>query len=100
MPIVVLAPWDSILISLPLHAHHSVPQELVGICKWGLTLRPSASPEQLRCAMDLMRFWARLKLLHLQPEETAIMFDLFDENMVQVLSLEIHIQSIACSTLV
>jgi len=37
--------------------------------------------------MDLMRFWARLKLLHLQPEETAIMFALFDDTMVQVLSL-------------
>ena len=27
------------------------------------------------------------QLLHLQPEETAIMFALFDETMVQVLSL-------------
>ena len=75
------------LILVTLHAHHSVPQELVGICKWGLTLRPAASPEQLRCAMDLMRFWARLKLLYLHPEETAIMFALFDETMVQVLSV-------------
>ena len=100
MPMFVLASWVSMLISLILHAHHSVPQELVGICKWGLTLRPAASPEQLRCALDLMRFWARLKLQQLQPEETAIMFSLFDDTLVQVLSWEMHIQLIACNTII
>ena len=96
----VLASWVSMLILVTLHAHHSVPQELVGICKWGLTLRPAASPEQLRCALDLMRCWARLKLQQLQPEETAIMFSLFDDTLAQVLSWEMHIQLIACSTII
>ena len=100
MPMFVLASWVSMLILVTLHAHHSVPQELVGICKWGLTLRPAASPEQLRCALDLMRCWARLKLQQLQPEETAIMFSLFDDTLVQVLSWEMHIQLIACNTII
>jgi len=71
----------------------------VGICKWGLTLKPSASPEQLRCSLDLLRFWARLGLHKSHPEETAIMFSLFDDTMVQALSLKMQTQLVALSTM-
>ena len=72
---------------MTLYAHRFYSQELVGICKWGPTLKPAASAEQLRCSLDLLRFWARLGLHKLHPEETAIMFSLFDDTMVQAMTL-------------
>ena len=61
-------------------------QELVGICKWALTLRPSASADQLRTSLDVMRFWARMECKKLFPDETTIMFTMFDDTMVQAFS--------------
>jgi hypothetical protein len=83
---------------MTLNAPNSVPEELVAICRWGLTLKPAASPEQLRCSLDLLRFWARLKVQFAFPEETAIMFSLFDEALVQALGLKMYMQLVAPST--
>ena len=62
-------------------------KELCGILKWGLELRPSASPEQLRCCLDLMRYVARLGLHKLFPDELLVMQAHFDETLVQAFKL-------------
>lgn len=62
-------------------------QELVGICKWALGMRAAASPDALRCCLDVMRFWSRLGLQKIHPEETAIMYSWFDDVLVQAPSI-------------
>jgi hypothetical protein len=53
--------------------------DVIGICQYGLEIKPSSSPEQLRFGMDLMRFFARLDVPGKFAETAKLMTPLFDQ---------------------
>lgn len=68
--------------------------DLVGICQYGLTIRPSASADQLTYGIELLHFFYRMKSGERFPDQMALMQDLFDCVLV-----EAHKQSIGQQTL-
>eukprot|EP00969_Alexandrium_andersonii_P078769 3473368-Alexandrium_andersonii.AAC.1 len=62
-------------------------RELVGVLKVLKSLRPSASAEQLRAALDIMRFVSRLGLPSRFPEEIKLCHKDFDEVLCQASSV-------------
>ena len=72
-----------------LHTLDSVSlKDLVGICQYGLSIRPSASSEQLRYGVDLMNFFVRLQISVRFPEQAEVMKPLWDKVLC-----EAHIKS-------
>jgi hypothetical protein len=58
-------------------------EDLVGICQYGLIIRPSASADQLRYGIDLMLFFARLQVSRRFPDQAELMTKLFDKVLVE-----------------
>ena len=59
-------------------------KEFVGVARVFLDLRPSATVDQSRVAVEIMRWIARLGLNRVFPAEVAMLKDQFDATLVQV----------------
>ena len=66
-----------------MHAASLNQREVVGIYTYFLELKPSASSDQLKCALNVLRMVARLNLEELFKEETAIIKQHMDTVMSQ-----------------
>jgi hypothetical protein len=62
-------------------------KEFVGVARVFLELRPAATVDQSRVAVEIMRWIARLNLHTLFPAETALLRDQFDATLVQAPSI-------------
>ena len=60
--------------------------DLIGVLRWALELRPTVSAEQLRCALAVARFIARLELPTRWPQEVGAVSQWLDELMLHLWS--------------
>ena len=60
-------------------------KEVVGICRFALEIKPTSSAEQLRLAMDVLRFFVRLEMKSKFAEEISIMSTWIDSVLVAAL---------------
>lgn len=60
--------------------------DLVGVLRWALELRPTASAEQLKYGMDVARFITRLELQVKYAADVEVMRDWFDTLLLHVYS--------------
>ena len=60
-------------------------QEIVGILKWYMELKPHQSPDALRSSLDVMRFMARTGVADAYPEHFAVVKAHCDETLTAVL---------------
>lgn len=73
----------SIIISyLMTHDKPPCQKELVGVYRWMLTLRPSASAEQLRCVLECLKWIARFSLNVKFADEWRLVLPSFDSALL------------------
>lgn len=61
-------------------------RELVGLFRWVLKLRPTASSEQLRCGMECLSFCARFEVPKMYSAGWSLLVPVFNEVMVAQLA--------------
>ena len=73
--------------------------EVVGILRWCVDLRPTASSEQYQGVIQTMRWWVRLGLDKLFPAETKVCLAAFEQGLLQAIVIyhSIHYEGLICA---